>query len=82
MIVDLRLSANQLNQRRNLSGVYFFTLCFYTYCFFASYFYAHKLFNLLKSAGSAAQLRRAARRGHMRGTVMTGTMVWRRAAPA
>jgi hypothetical protein len=64
MSVDPKSDRNVLNQRRNPSGVYFFTLCFYTYYFFAYNFYTDNFFNLLKSAGGRRGVddRRAASR--------------------
>jgi hypothetical protein len=83
MIVDPKSRDNQLNLRRNLFGVYFFTLCFYTYYFFASRFYTYKLFNLLKSTRCAARRRRPADgQAHVRGMGMIINIAWRRAAPA
>jgi hypothetical protein len=55
MTVDLKSRDNQLNLRRNLSGIYFFTLCFYTYYFFTSNFYTYNIFNLLKSPGGCGE---------------------------
>jgi hypothetical protein len=84
MIVDPKPRGNQLNLRRNISGIYFFTLCFYTYYFFACYFDTYQFFNLLKSACWATRCRgpEGSWSHHVRGMGMIINTAWRRAAPA
>jgi hypothetical protein len=83
MIVDTKPRRNQLNARRNLSGIYFFILYFYVYYFFARCFYTYNFFNLLKSTIVAARRRnrRFAARPAGGEMGMTDTITWRLAAP-
>jgi hypothetical protein len=77
MSVDLKPSVNLLNERRILSGVYFFTLYIYTYYFFACRFYTYKFSSLLKSTSCLTRRARDRMRGaasHMRGARQLGGM--------
>jgi hypothetical protein len=89
MRVDPKPADNLLKARRNLSGVYFFTLCFYAYYFFASHFYTYNFFDLLKSVTWVARRRKPIavngkardRKQTARGTGMTSTIGWGSTAP-